>query len=90
MLDEFREVIDVYKDADYILSGYRANRIYRLIAVLAAIGLPFLIITGVFSMRVYLPGGEDQGNLGVFFSVIGAAVAAAGGLIFFLKKKRFI
>lgn len=89
MLDEFREVIDVYKDADYILSGYRANRIYRLIAILACIGLPFIIITGVFSMRVYLPGGEDPGNLGVFFAIIGAAVAAAGLLILFLKKKRF-
>jgi len=89
-LDEFSEVIEVYKDADYVLSGYRANRIIRIIAVLMAIGLPFLIVTGLFSMRVVLPGGVDKGSLFTFFLLLGLSLATAGGMLYFFRRKRFL
>ena len=89
-LDEFSEVIEVYKDADYILSGYRANRIIRTLAVLVTIGLPFLIFTGFWGMRIVLPGGTEHGSLTTFYILAAVCVAAMGGLLFFLRKKKFL
>lgn len=88
-LDEFREVIDVYKDADYILSGYRANRVMRILAVLGIIGLPFLLVTGLFSMHIALPGGLDT-NPTVFYVLLGIMLAIALGLLYFLRRKRML
>ena len=51
-LDEYEEVIEVYKDADSVLSDYRANSGIRILVTLFAIGLPFVIVTGV---RLLLP-----------------------------------
>jgi magnesium transporter len=89
-LDEFSEVINIYKDADYILSGYRANRVIRILAVLATIGLPFLIVTGLYSMHIILPGGVENGNPTTFYILLGAIVAVIGGLLYFFHRKRFI
>ena len=47
-LDEYTETIGVFKDADYTLSGYRSNRTIRTLAVLFAVGLPFLVIAGLY------------------------------------------
>jgi magnesium transporter len=88
-LDEFREVIDVYKDADYILSDYRANRVMRILAVLGIIGLPFLVVTGLFSMHIVLPGGIDTSPT-VFYVLLGVMLAIAMGLLYFLRRKRVL
>ena len=88
-LDEFREVIDVYKDADYILSDYRANRVMRILAVLGIIGLPFLLITGLFSMHIVLPGGLDTSPT-VFYVLLGVMLAIALGLLYFLRHRRML
>jgi magnesium transporter len=89
-LDEFSEVINVYKDADYILSGYRANRVIRILAVLATIALPFLIVTGLYSMHVILPGGVENGSPTTFFILLGVIVAVIGGTLYFFHRKRFL
>ena len=88
-LDEFREVIDVYKDADYILSDYRANRVMRILAVLGIIGLPFLLVTGLFSMHIVLPGGLDTSPT-VFYVLLGVMLAIALGLLYFLRHRRML
>lgn len=88
-LDEFREVIDVYKDADYILSGYRANRVMRILAVLGIIGLPFLIVTGLFGMHIVLPGGLDTSTT-MFYILLGVMLAIALGLLYLLRRKRML
>ena len=88
-LDEFREVIDVYKDADYILSDYRANRVMRILAVLGIIGLPFLLITGLFSMHIVLPGGLDTSPT-VFYVLLGVMLAIVLGLLYFLRRRRML
>ncbi len=58
-LDEYTETIEVFKDADYAASGYRANRTVRMLAVLFAIGLPFLVVAGMYLM---LPGSVDKNS----------------------------
>jgi magnesium transporter len=89
-LDEFNEVIDVYKDADYILSNYRANRVIRILAILFTIGLPFLIVTGLYSMHVVLPGGIDKGSLQTFFVLLAIIIVAIGAMLYFFHRKRYL
>jgi magnesium transporter len=89
-LDECRELIEVFKDADYLLSGYRSNRVIRWLAVFVAIGLPFMIVSGLYSMRVALPGDVDTGSTGTFLILLAIIVVLVGALLYFFRRKRII
>ena len=89
-LDEFEEIIEVFKDADFVLSGYRANRVIRLLTVLATVGLPFLVVAGLYGMRVMLPGGVDKGSPQTFFLLLTIIFILIGGMLYFFRHRRFI
>jgi len=89
-LDECKEVIEVFKDADNVLSSYRANRVIRTIAVILALALPFILVAGLFSMNVRLPGSLEQGNYVPFFILLFLMLAASGAILLFLRRKRII
>ena len=84
-LDEYTDVIDVFKDADYLLSGYRANRTIRTLAVLFALGLPFLVVAAVY---VILPGGESKGTTASFLLLLAVAMVMVGLIVWFLRRRR--
>jgi len=88
-LDECKDTIEVFKDADYTLSGYRANRMIRILAVTLAMVLPFIIVTGLYSMNIKLPGNL-QNNVGTFYILLSIMLAATGGVLYFFHKKRLI
>ncbi len=75
-LDEYDEVIEVYKDADSVLSNYRANSGIRVLVTLLAIGLPFVIVAGV---RQLLPGtiqwNTTAGSIGTLVAIVVLIVA---------------
>jgi magnesium transporter len=89
-LDECRELIEVFKDADYLLSGYRSNRTIRTLAVFVAIGLPFLIVSGLYSMRIILPGGLDAGSFHTFIVLLAIIVVLIAALLLFFQRKHII
>ena len=84
-LDEYTEVIDVFKDADYLLSGYRANRTIRTLALLLALGLPFLVVAGLYVM---LPGGPDKGSTQTFLVLLAVIVVLIAAILLFLRRRR--
>jgi magnesium transporter len=84
-LDEYTEVIDVFKDADYLLSGYRANRTIRTLALLLALGLPFLVVAGIYVM---LPGGPDKGSVQTFLLMLVAIAVLVAAILLFLRRRR--
>jgi len=89
-LDECKEVIEVYKDSDFILSTEYINRIVRILTVLATIMLPFMVVSSLYGMNIHLPGGltsgtyESLGLLLLFMALI------AGGMLYFFRRKRWI
>jgi magnesium transporter len=89
-LDECKELIEVFKDADYLLSGYRSNRAIRTLSVFVAIGLPFLIVSGLYSMRVILPGGLDAGSPHTFILLVAIILVLMAGLLYFFQRKHMI
>ncbi len=90
-LDEAREIIEVYKDTDYILGTDRVNRVMRVLAILFAIALPFIVVLSVYAMYVLLPGGRDRaGGAGTFVVLIIAIAALIVGLLLFFKRRHWI
>lgn len=89
-LEECKEVIEVYKDSDYVLSTERINRVMRILTIFSAIILPFLVISSIFGMNVHLPGGLTNGSPLSFISVLALMALIAGGMLYFFHRKRWI
>ncbi len=85
-LDENTEVIEVFKDADFILSSYRANRGIRVISIMLAIGLTLLTVFGLYGMFAQL----KNGNILAFVVLLILAMALIGVLLFTFSRRRLI
>jgi magnesium transporter len=89
-LDESREVVEVFQDADFILSSYRANRGIRIISVMLAIGLPFLVVFGLYGMYTMLNGGIDKGGPQIFLLLLVIVVVAIGAILYLFRRRHLI
>jgi magnesium transporter len=84
---ESRDTIEVFKDADFVLAGYRANNLIRSIAMMMAIGLPFLVMGSVF---VILPASVDKRSVSAFVVLLAAALVSVAISLSVLRSKRLI
>ncbi len=89
-LEECKEVIEVYKDSDYVLSTERINRIIRVLTIFSAIILPFVVISSIYGMNVTLPGGLNIGSFQTFLLLLLAMILVAGGMLYFFRHKHWI
>jgi magnesium transporter len=89
-LEECKEVIEVYKDSDYVLSTERINRIMRVLTIFSAIILPFVVISSIYGMNVTLPGGLSGGSFQSFLLLLLAMIVVAGGMLFFFRRRHWI
>ncbi len=90
MLDEAEEVIEVFKDTDYLLSSYRLNRMTRAFSVLSAFIIPFLVVSGIYGMNIFLPGGTEKGSLGTFITLLLVMLIIVAGILYFFRRKHLI
>ena len=86
-LDEYTEMVEVFKDSDYLLSGYRANRAMRAIAILLAISLPFLVVGFIYFM---LPGSPEKGSLQTFVALLIIAAILVSITLYTLRRNNSI
>ncbi len=89
-LDECKEIIEVFKDTDYMLSNYRLNRITRTLAIISAVVLPFLVVSGLYGMNVVLPGGIESGSPLTFVWLLVIMFVIIGAMLYFFRRKRLI
>jgi magnesium transporter len=89
-LDETTDIIEVYKDADYLLSSYRANRGIRVLEVMLAILLPLVIVFGLYGMYITFFGTVSKSSTGIYVILIAVFVVFSGGVIAFLRRKHLI
>ena len=87
-LDTGKETIEIFKDADYTLSGYRANGVIRVIAIMLALTLPFMVIAALFWLAV--TGGIVHANAQTLILPIAFAAVIATGALYFLSRRRLI
>ena len=89
-LDECKEIVEVFKDTDFVLSADRINRIVRILNILATILLPFLAISSIYGMNVFLPGGLGQGSFKSFIVLMVIMSVIAVGMLLFFRRRRWI
>jgi magnesium transporter len=86
-LDEYTEIIEVFKDSDYLLSAYRANRTIRTLALFLAIILPFLFVVGIYLVLPASPEKSSPQGLGI---LLGAVIVVMGVVFYLLHRRRLI
>jgi magnesium transporter len=89
-LDESTDIIEVFKDADYLLSSYRANRGIRVLVVMLAILLPIIIVLGLYGIYSIFFGGISKGSPQIFFALIAVIVVFIGAVLYFLRHRHLI
>lgn len=89
-LEECKEIIEVFKDADFVLSTEYLNRVMRILTIFSSIVLPFLVISSIFGMNVSLPGGIEWGSLSSFITLLIIAALISLGMLYFFRRKRWI
>lgn len=91
-LDEVKEIVEVYKDTDFILGTDRVNRVMRVLTILSTIVLPFVVVSSIYGMNVILPGGlgGQTGSAITFLVLMIITGIIAAGMLFFFRRKRWI
>jgi len=89
-LDECKELIEVFKDTDYVLSTDRINRVMRVLAILGGIILPFAVISSIYGMNISLPGGLQKGSLQSFLVLLVIMCLISGVMLYLFHRKRWL
>lgn len=61
ILEEARETVEVYKDADFIINTERSNRILAVLTIIFTLTIPATVIGTFYGMNIRLPGGLETG-----------------------------
>jgi magnesium transporter len=89
-LDECKEVVEVFKDADYTLATQHLNRVVRILNIFATIVLPFLAISSLYGMNVALPGGLERGSLTTFLILFAVMILLTICMLFYFRRRHWI
>jgi magnesium transporter len=87
LLDNYKEVVEALEDTNESVISHRQNRVLLVLTLVSVILLPLTLITGLFGMNVKFPGFETAA---AFWAICGAMLAIAGGLIAFVRYKRWL
>ncbi|MBN1190337.1 MAG: magnesium transporter CorA family protein [Dehalococcoidales bacterium] len=88
-LDECKEVVEVFKDADYSLVTQHLNRVVRSLNIIATVILPFLAISSIFGMNVAMPGGLESGNYIPFVVILAVMVLLTIALMYYFRRRNW-
>ena len=61
-LEEAKDVVEIYKDADFIFSTEKTNRILTVLTVIFTFSIPATVVGAFYGMNVRLPGGIETGS----------------------------
>lgn len=89
-LEEAKERVEIFKDADFILGQDRLQTIMTILTVITAVMLPFTIISSIYGMNIPLPGSGSQGQPWVGWVLISIMAIIAGVLLYFFRRRRWI
>ncbi len=94
-LDEAKETIEIYKDADFIVSTEKTNQILSVLTIVFTLTIPATVFGTFYGMNILLPGGLEAGSwmeLGpftTFYFVLGISALAILLMLWFFKFKNW-
>ncbi len=87
-VEEARETIEIYKDADFTTSTEKTNQILSVLTLLFTLTIPATVLGAFYGMNILLPGGIETGSytfLGEYTMLkLITAVSAISALLMFL------
>lgn len=92
-LEEARETVDIYKDADFIISTEKTNRILAVLTIIFTLSIPLTVIGTFYGMNITLPGGLEAGSwifwgkYTTFIIILGAAVGSVTLMLWYFRRK---
>lgn len=95
-LEEARETVDIYKDADFIISTEKTNRILAVLTIIFTLSIPATVIGTFFGMNVVLPGSLTPGPwtfwgpYTTFIIILAAAAIPALLMVWFFRKRGWL
>ena len=96
-VEEAKETIEVYKDADFTSSTERTNQILAILTIIFTLAIPGTLFGTYYGMNIILPGGVNGEHhqwtfLGPFTTlilIIGASVLAGFLMYVWFKRKKW-
>jgi magnesium transporter len=90
-LDECKETIEVFKDADAVLGDERISDILRVLTIFATIATVLTMLTSFYGMNIPLPGGANPGGSPYSWIVhLIVALVVIGAMLLFFRRKHWI
>ncbi|MBN1855533.1 MAG: magnesium transporter CorA family protein [Dehalococcoidia bacterium] len=89
-LEECKEVVDGLAETSNWLTSHRIQEIMRVLTIITVVLAPLTLISGIFGMNVYLPGGIERGSIIAFEWIVGIMTACGLGVFAFLRHKHWI
>lgn len=92
-LEEARETVDIYKDADFTISTEKTNRILAVLTLIFTLSIPATVIGSFYGMNISLPGGLDAGpwrfwgNYTTFVVILITAAIPALFMVWYFRKR---
>jgi magnesium transporter len=65
-VEEMKEMVEIYKDTDFIISSDRTNSVLSILTILFTLSIPATLISSIYGMNIPLPGGLVTGPLDFF------------------------
>lgn len=94
-VEEARESIEIYKDADFTTSTEQTNKILAALTLLFTLTIPATTIGAFYGMNVFVPGGLEAGSwtfwgqYTTFKIIIGVSILAAGAMYLYFRMKKW-
>jgi magnesium transporter len=96
VLEEAKETVEIYKDADFTTSTEKTNRILAILTLIFTFTIPVTVLGTMYGMNVPLPGGIQTGAWAFFGTYTTVAIVVAFSVVlaiamylYFRKKKWF-
>jgi magnesium transporter len=94
-VEEAKETVEVFKDADFTTSTEKTNRILAVLTLIFTFTIPVSVVAALYGMNVLLPGGIETGawtfwgKYTSFIVIILASTGIALGMYWYFRKKKW-
>jgi magnesium transporter len=94
-IDEAKEMVEIFKDADFITSTEKTNDILAILTLLFTFTIPATVLGTFYGMNILLPGGIGSdswtflGPFTMFKLIIGISVGLALVMCVYFRKKKW-
>jgi magnesium transporter len=95
VIEEAKETVEIYKDADFTTSTEQTNKILAVLTLVFTFTIPISVMGTIYGMNVPLPGGVTAsawtflGRFTTFEVLLALSVASAFAMYVYFKRKKW-